>query len=182
MEKNVVYIALFAALVAALGLTPRIYLGFGVPITVQTVGVMLCGSMLGAKRGALAMLLFLLVMSAGLPVVAGGLGGLGMFVSVTGGFLVGWPFAAFVTGLIVEKWRGPSLAVVATIASMVGGILVMYVFGVIGMSIVLEKTLLESTLLVLAFVPGDIVKAVVAGTLTAAIYKARPASVLSRAN
>ncbi|GAL15457.1 substrate-specific component bioY of biotin ECF transporter [Vibrio astriarenae] len=70
-----------------------------------------------------------------------------MFVSVTGGFLIGWPVAAFVTGLIVEKWRHSSLAMVATIASIIGGIIVMYIFGIIGMAIVLDKTLLESAAL-----------------------------------
>ena len=48
MEKNVTLIALFAALIAALGLIPPVSLGFGVPITAQTLGVMLCGTILGA--------------------------------------------------------------------------------------------------------------------------------------
>ncbi|MGL6259829.1 biotin transporter BioY [Vibrio sp. WXL210] len=181
MEKNVVYIALFAALIAALGLMPRITLGFGVPITAQGLGIMLCGTMLGARRGALAVLLFLLLVALGLPLLSGGHGGLGMFVSATGGFLIGWPVSAFVTGLIVEKWRRGSLALVATVASVIGGIIVMYLFGIIGMAIVLEKTLLESAMLMWVFIPGDLVKAVIAGSLTSAIAKARPASVLSRA-
>ena len=58
MERNLTMIALFAALIAALGLIPALTLGFGVPITAQTLGVMLCGTILGAKRGALAALLF----------------------------------------------------------------------------------------------------------------------------
>ena len=137
MEKNVALIALFAALIAALGLIPKITLAFGVPITAQSLGVMLCGTILGSKRGALAVLLFLLLVAIGLPLLSGGRGGLGLFVSPTAGFLVGWPIAAFVTGLIVEKWRSAPLAVVGSIASIIGGILVMYVFGVNGMSITL---------------------------------------------
>ena len=46
MEKNVAYIALFAALIAVLGLIPKITLAFGVPITAQSLGVMLCGTVL----------------------------------------------------------------------------------------------------------------------------------------
>ncbi|AGI66513.1 putative permease protein [Octadecabacter antarcticus 307] len=179
MEKNVALIALFAALIAALGLIPKLTLGFGVPITAQSLGVMLCGTILGSKRGAMSVLLLLLLVAVGLPLLSGGRGGLGLFVSPSAGFLIGWPVAAFVTGMIVEKWRGYSLAVVAGVASVIGGILVMYVFGIAGLSIALDKSLLEATGLVAAFVPGDVIKAVIAGMLTAALAKARPASVLS---
>lgn len=181
MERNIALIALFAALIAALGLIPKITLGFGVPITAQSLGVMLCGAVLGARKGAVAVALFLLLVAIGLPLLAGGRGGLGIFASPSAGFLFGWPVAAFVTGLIVERWRGAPLALVASVASVIGGIVVMYVFGIVGLSISLDKTLMESAALVVAFIPGDILKAVIAGMLTAAIAKARPASVLSRA-
>lgn len=180
MEKNIAYTALFAALIAALGLVPKITLAFGVPITAQSLGIMLCGAILGSKRGGLAVLLFLLLVAIGLPLLSGGRGGLGLFFSTTGGFLIGWPVAAFVTGLIVEKWRSASIALVATIASIIGGIIVLYAFGIVGMSIVLDKTLTEAAALMLVFIPGDIIKAVIAGLLTAAIAKSRPASLLSR--
>lgn len=181
MERNVAFIALFAALIAALGLIPKFTLGFGVPITAQSLGIMLCGTVLGSKRGALSVLLFLLLVALGLPLLAGGRGGLGLFVSPSAGFLIGWPFAAFVTGFIVEKWRGAPLTLAAGIASVIGGIGVLYVFGVAGMAITLNKTMTEALLLVTAFIPGDIVKAVLAGFVTAALAKARPQSVLSRA-
>lgn len=182
MERNLTLIALFAALIAALGLIPAFSLGFGVPITAQTLAIMLCGTVLGAKRGTLAVLLFLLLVAVGLPLLAGGRGGLGVFAGPTAGFLFGWPVAAFVTGLIVERWRSVNLTVVAIIASIIGGIIVLYAFGIVGMSIVLDRTLIEAAALVTAFIPGDIAKAVVAGILTAALYKARPQSVLSRAD
>lgn len=181
MEKNIAYTALFAALIAALGMVPKITLAFGVPITAQSLGIMLCGTILGAKRGGLAVLLFLLLVALGLPLLSGGNGGLGAFASPAAGFLFGWPVAAFITGLIVEKWRSGNIAVVTTVASILGGIVVMYVFGIVGMSIALKKTALEAAALVTAFIPGDIVKAVIAGLLTSAIAKARPASLLSRA-
>lgn len=180
MERNLALIALFAALIAALGLIPSFTLAFGVPISAQTLGVMLCGTVLGSKRGALAVLLVVLLVALGLPLLAGGRGGLGVFAGPTVGFLVGWPVAAFVTGLIVERWRTANLAIVAGVASVIGGIIVLYGFGIVGMSIVLERTLLEATALVTAFIPGDVIKAVIAGLLTAALYKARPQSVLSR--
>ena len=181
MERNVTLIALFAALIAALGLIPKITLGFGVPITAQSLGVMLCGTVLGARRGALSVLLFLLLVAIGLPLLAGGRGGLGVFTGPTGGFLVGFPIGAFVTGLLVEKLRSGPLAVVSTIAAIIGGIFVVYAFGILGFAVVTGKSVMASTMIMWPFIPGDIAKAVIAGLLTAALYNARPASVLSRA-
>lgn len=180
MERNLALIALFAALIAGLGMIPKFTLAFGVPITAQTLGVMLCGTVLGARRGALSVLLLLALVALGLPLLSGGRGGLGAFATPSAGFLVGWPVAAFVTGLIVERWRGP-LTLVATVASVIGGILVMYVFGAAGLAFMLDKSLPEAALLVMAFVPGDIIKAVLAGLITSSLARARPASVLSRA-
>lgn len=59
-------------MIAALGLVPQITLGFGVPITAQTLGVMLAGAVLGAKRGAAAAGLMMLLVALGLPLLAGG--------------------------------------------------------------------------------------------------------------
>ncbi|MGB3147366.1 MAG: biotin transporter BioY [Paracoccaceae bacterium] len=181
MERNLALVALFAALIAALGLIPQIALPFGVPVTAQSLGVMLCGTVLGAKRGALAVLLFLALVALGLPLLAGGRGGVGVFASPTVGFLIGFPVAAFVTGLIVERWRSAPLSLVAGVAALIGGIGVLYIFGIAGLSVVLGKTTAEAAALVVAFVPGDILKAAVAGMITSALARARPASVLSRA-
>lgn len=180
MERNITLIALFAALVAALGLIPKLTLGFGVPITAQSLGIMLCGTVLGARRGALAVLLLLALVALGLPLLAGGRGGLGVFAGPTVGFLVGWPVAAFVTGLITERWRAAPLVLAASVAAAIGGIVVLYAFGVIGMAVMLDKTLAEALALVTIFIPGDVVKAVLAGVITAGLAKSRPASVLSR--
>ena len=180
MERNIALIALFAALIAALGIIPAVMLPFGVPITAQSLGVMLCGTVLGAKRGALAVLLFLLLVFLGLPLLSGGKGGLGVIVGPTGGFVLAFPIAAFVAGLITEQWRSVPLAVSAGVGAAVGGV-VLYVFGIIGMSLVLDKTLPHSALLVTAFIPGDAIKAVIAGLVTSALYRARPRAVLSRA-
>lgn len=180
MERNVAQIALFTALIAALGLIPQLTLAFGVPITAQSLGVMLCGTVLGARRGFLAALLFVGLVAIGLPLLAGGRGGLGVFASPTVGFLVGFPVAAFVTGLMTERLRGMPLAWAAGIAALIGGVAVLYFFGIMGLSVMLERSVAEAALLVTAFIPGDVIKAVLAGLITAALYKARPASVFSR--
>lgn len=180
MERDVTLIAFFAALIAALGLIPAIPLGFGVPITAQNLGVMLCGTVLGARRGALSVLLFLGLVALGLPLLSGGRGGLGVFTGPTAGFLVGWVVSAIVAGLIVRHWRGVSLTVSAGVGALVGAVVVSYAFGIVWLAHMLGRTLVEATGMMLVFIPGDVIKAVIAGFLTASIYKARPHMVLSR--
>jgi biotin transport system substrate-specific component len=71
-------VASFAALVAVCAITPPVPTGVGVPITLQTFGVLLAGLVLGARRGAAAVGLYLVVGLAGVPVLAGGTGGPGV--------------------------------------------------------------------------------------------------------
>ena len=182
MEKNVALIALFAALIAALGLIPKITLLSGIPITAQSMGIMLCGTVLGAKRGALAVLLFLVLVAIGLPLLAGGRGGLGVFTTPWAGFLFGFPVAAFVTGLVVEKWNGENLTVIATVAAVFGGIGSLYLVAVPYYMVMKPAGLSEALLTAMApFMPGDLIKAILAGVITGALYKSRPQSILSRA-
>ena len=98
-------VAMFAALIAALGVVGSIPMPVGVPITLQTLGVMLAGALLGARRGALAVIVLLVLAAAGLPVLAGGRGGLGVFAGPTVGYLIGFVVCAFVIGLIVDRFR-----------------------------------------------------------------------------
>lgn len=181
MEKNITMIALFAALIAALGLIPKITLASGIPITAQSMGIMLCGTVLGAKRGALAVILFVGLVALGLPLLAGGRGGLGVFQTPWAGFYWGFPVAAFVTGLIVEKWNGVQLRISAIVASLVGGIGALYLVAVPYYMVAKPAGLGEAVTVAMApFMPGDILKAIVAGLITAALYRARPQAVLSR--
>lgn len=179
MERNLTLVALFAALTAALGLVPSINLLSGVPITAQSLGIMLCGTVLGKRNGVLAVLLFLLLAMVGLPILSGGRGGFGVFLGPTAGFLVGFPFAALVAGLVVEKWSAP-VGLAAFAGALLGGIAVLYAFGIAGMAITLGKSPGEAALLSLPFLPGDIIKAALAGLITHALFQMRPAAVMSR--
>ncbi len=97
--RDLVLSALFAAIIVVLGILPPITLGFiPVPITAQSLGVMMAGVVLGARRGTIAVLIVLVLVAIGLPVLSGGRGGLAAFAGPTTGFLIGWVFAAFVTG------------------------------------------------------------------------------------
>lgn len=183
MERNVVLIALFAALIAALGLVPKLTLASGIPITAQSMGIMLCGTVLGAKRGALAVLLFVVLVAAGLPLLAGGRGGLGVFTTPWAGFYYGFPVAAYAAGMVMEKWKNGSVTVIAAVAAVIGGIGALYLVAVPYYMMMKPAGLGEALLTAMApFMPGDLIKAVLAGLITGALYKARPSSVLSRAD
>ena len=181
MERNIAMIALFTALIAALGLLPKLTLASGIPITAQSMGIMLCGTILGARRGALAVALFVVLVAAGLPLLAGGRGGLGVFQSPWAGFYWGFPVAAFVAGLVVERWRGARMFWVATLAAIIGGIGALYAIAVPYYMIAKPAGLGEALLVVMApFMPGDLIKAVLTGFITSAIYQARSSALLSR--
>lgn len=180
MERNVTHIALFAALIAVLGLVQPITLMSGVPITAQSLGVMLCGTVLGAKRGALAVLLFLFLVALGLPLLSGGRGGLGVFAGPSVGFLIGFPIAAFVAGLVVERTT-LSVGYAASCGAVLGGIAALYPLGIAGMAFVLDKSFSEAAHLAIAYLPGDVIKVVLAGVITQSLAQVRPSALLSRA-
>ena len=106
--RDLALVAVFCGIVAALGVVPALYpFGQAVPITAQSMGVMLAGALLGARRAGLALLLFVALVAAGLPLLAGGAGGIGMFVTPRAGFLFGFPLAAFAVGWITERIAVP---------------------------------------------------------------------------
>jgi biotin transport system substrate-specific component len=169
-------IATFAALIAVLGMPGQIaVLGNAVPITLQTLGVMLAGAILGARRGALAVLTFLALAAAGLPVLAGGRGGLGAFAGPSAGFLVGFLVGAFVVGLMVERLRRVTFLGVFA-ASLVGGVAVIYAFGIPVQALVTGASLGQAALLSVGFLPGDILKALACASITVAVARAYPAA------
>ena len=173
--KDMVYAALFAALTAALGLLPMVVVpGITAPVTVQSLGVMLSGGVPGAKRGALAQAVFMALVVAGLPLLAGGRGGIGIFIGPTGGFAIGYVLGAFVTGWLTERlWVGLNLPR-AALACVVGGIGMVYLLGIPWMGAVARIGLAKAAMGSLVFLPGDLVKAVLAAMVIVAVKKAHP--------
>lgn len=173
--RDIVYIALFAALLAALGMFPPIFLPLlSVPITAQTLGVMLAGSVLGARRGGLAVLLFLVLVAAGVPILAGGRGGFGVFLGPSGGFLLAWPVCAFFIGLMVERaWRRLNY-VNAFVINAMGGVFLLYAFGVPWVAFSTEIGLWKAFMGSMGFVPGDIIKAAIAAYVAVTLKRAYP--------
>lgn len=174
-------IPVFAALTAVLAQASIHLFGNAVPITGQTLGVMLAGLILGPVRGALAMLVYVALGTAGLPIFANATGGLGVITGPTGGFILAFPLAAFAIGLLTSRVRtlSPSVAFSACVA---GGIAVVYLVGVPWLAWRLGLTAEEAvTTGAIAFVPGDLIKAALATYIAVGVYRAYPALADDRA-
>lgn len=172
--RDIVEIALFAAIMAALGLIPKIDITANLPITAQSMGVMLAGIVIGKRNGFFAISVFTLLMLAGLPLLAGGRGGLGMLATGSVGFIIGYPIAAFVTGWIYQKLSELPVQAAAFMASLIGGILALYAFGIPGLAINANLSLAEAALAMAPFIPGDLVKAVLTTLIVSAIVRGLP--------
>jgi biotin transport system substrate-specific component len=172
--RDLAYVALFAAITAALGLVPAVQIG-PVPITAQTLGVMLAGAVLGARRGFLSQALFLLLVAIGLPLLASGTGGLAVFAGPTAGYLFSWPVAAFVTGLLTERlWTRYNVAW-GTLANVVGGMVVVYLIGVPVLAAVTGISLGAAIVAgALPFLIGDLVKAFAAAVIAVQVRRSYP--------
>ncbi len=176
-SHSMALVALFSALMAVMGLIPKIDLPLGVPITLQSLGVMLAGCLLGARRGFQSMALFLLALAAGLPLLAGGRGGLGVFMAPSAGYLLGYALAAGVTGglmRLLPQGRPLRTAVSAFIASALGGLVFLHAMGIAGLVLLAQMPLDKAVLADLVFVPGDLVKCVLCAVVVHTVAKALP--------
>ncbi len=174
---DIALVAVFAGLIAAFSLTPAIPVGLlGVPITLQTLAVLLTGMVLGPTRGFLATLLYVVVGLAGLPVFAGGLGGPAIFVQPSVGYLFSFPFAAGLVGWLARRsltggrprwWR-------LFIFGLIGSLLIIHPAGIVGMSAVAQLPLTKAAAVDLLFWPGDIIKSALAAAIAVAVHRAFP--------
>ncbi len=178
--RDLVLAALFASIIVALGLAPPVMLGFiPVPIHAQSLGVMLAGVVLGAKRGTIAVLLFLLLAAIGLPVLSGGRGGLAVFMAPPTGYLLGFVLAAYVTGwlsetLVGREQSGLVQGVGFFLAALAGGVFVDHLCGIVWLATFSGMDLTAAFLGDLAFVPGDVLKALIAALAGRAVMVGYP--------
>ena len=173
--KDVVYIALFAAVTAALALFPALPLSVtGVPITAQSMGPMLAGSIVGWKRGTLSQLLFLVLAAIGLPVLAGGTGGLGVFAGPNGGYLVGWVVTALVVGWLFERCWARLNIVLAVLIIAFGGIVILYAIGSGWIALSTQLSYGPALVTNAPFLLGDVVKVLLCAVIAMAVKRAYP--------
>lgn len=181
-------IAVFAALVAGSALIAAIPVGgLGVPITLQTLAVMLTGLALGPARAFAAVGLYVLLGLAGLPIFSGGRSGLGVLAGPSAGYIIGFVFAATAVGwLTVVVLRrtagrpGRFRAVLLFAAAMVSSIIFIHGLGILGMMVNAKLDFSKAFLADLVFYPGDVIKNALAVTIALALHKAFPDLLIRR--
>lgn len=171
--RDIALTALFAALTAALGVLPVLSI-MTAPVVAQNFGLMLSGGVLGWRRGGLAQLLFLALVAGGAPLLSGGRGGFAPFVGPWGGFLLAWPVAACLVGALTQYWWSRLTMPRAVAATILGGVLSVYLIGLPWMMWKMDITLIPALLTIAVFVPGDLAKAVLAGVVILMIKRAYP--------
>ncbi len=138
-----------------------------VPIVLSTLFVILSGLLLGSRWGLTSMGLYLLVGAIGLPVFAGGKGGLAHFMGPTGGYLFGFMISSWLTGFISERNPG---SLVLDIFAVIIGSLALYGLGVPWLKMVTQMSWAKTFMVgVIPFLIGDAIKAVVAVILARSI-------------
>lgn len=177
--SDVALVAVFAGVIAAFSLVPPIPLGPFVPITLQTLAVALAGLLLGPWRGMFAVLLYLVLGLAGLPVFAGGAGGLAVLVGPTAGYLISFPLAAWVTGWLAQRIVDRVTTPVARTgalagAAAVGALAVVHPLGIVGLHLNLDVSWTQAVLIDLVYIPGDLIKSVLAAVVAVAVHRALP--------
>lgn len=170
-------VAAFAALVAVCSILPAISVSTFAPITVQTFGVLLAGAVLGARRGVLAVLLWMAVGAIGMPVFAQGKAGLGVFAGPTAGYLVGMVLAVAICGLLVERLarRGRATQPALVFAAGLPALVVLHLLGVVGLHLRADLSWSAAAAVDVVFVPGDVIKLVATALVAAAVHRAFPA-------
>ena len=164
--KDAAMIALCAAVMAVCS---WISIPAAVPFTMQTFGVFLVVGLLGGRNGTLAVLVYLLLGAAGLPVFSGFAGGIGHLFGVTGGYIIGFVFSALIMWLI-ESLLGRSFKIL--VLSMIAGLLVCYAFGTAWFMVVYTRdtgsigVMSALTWCVFPYIIPDLLKIVLAAGLT----------------
>ncbi|MHC1609263.1 MAG: biotin transporter BioY [Candidatus Methanofastidiosia archaeon] len=176
-SQEIAFVALFATL-TAIGAFIHIPLPL-VPITLQTFFVLLSGLVLGKRLGALSQLCYVGMGAVGLPVFAGGTSGLGIIAGPTGGYIVGFVFAAYIAGAIMEggktiisKFTNKHNVVLIDIAALMAGIVTIYAIGILQLMNFTGMGLYAALKVgVIPFIAGDVIKAGLAFSVARKIRK-----------
>ena len=169
-------VAAFAALIAVCSILPAINVSTFAPITLQTFGVLLAGAVLGARRGCVAVLLWIAVGVAGLPVFANGRSGLPVLAGPTGGYIIGMVAGAAVIGLVADvlaRRAGTTHPAALFLGGLVA-VAVVHAAGVIGLHLRADLAWSAAAAVDGAFWIGDVIKLVATVVVAGAVHRAFP--------
>lgn len=140
-----------------------------IPITLATFGIYVAGALMGAGRGTVAVIVYLLLGMAGLPVFSGFGGGLQRIVGVTGGYLIGYIPCVFITGLIIGRFRNK---IPVYFIAMLLGTAVLYATGTVWYIRQTGNSFGAAlAVCVVPFLSGDSIKIIMASVLTYELNK-----------
>ena len=165
MNSNLKKLTVSGVMAALLCVVAPFSINIGpVPLTLATLVIYLAAALLGSRLSTAAVAVYLALGAIGLPVFSGFSGGPSKLIGPTGGFLVGYLFLAFLSGLGKKNLR-------SRIIMMAIGTFVMYTVGVAWFMIAFKATIGTALLTcVLPFIPGDIVKMIFAAFLTEKLH------------
>ena len=146
-----IVVALSAQVAVSVPLSP-------VPMTLQPLAVLAVGGVLGARLGAGALVTYLLMGMAGLPVFAGGAAGVAKLLGLTGGYLLAFPVAAWVTGAIISRWAQGRSRLLSVLAGCVAGMIVIHAGGVAQLALLGGDPALAFRVGFVPFFTGDLLK------------------------
>ncbi len=170
--KDMVLCGIFAAIICICSVI-NIPIGV-IPVTLAPFGIMLACSTLGVRKGMLSTIVYILIGAVGIPVFAGFKGGISVLTGPTGGYIIGYVFLAFASGLGAREFKLGKLAnIIISILCNIFGLALCYLFGTIQFLFITKADLAYAmSVCVIPFIGFDIIKAVCASIPAYAIRKA----------
>lgn len=174
--REVIITSIFSALTVVLAqISFRIPFS-PIPITLQTLAVCLSAAILGKKCGTISQIVYVLIGAVGLPVFSGFNSGLGALLGPTGGYIISFPFTAFVIGYVMEK--STQVTKLSMFFAMFCGLVVCYTFGTFWLGFSLSLSFAKAIIAGIGwYLPLDIIKIFIASFLA---YEVRSALIGSR--
>lgn len=151
-----------------------------VPISLANLIIYISAGILGAKKGAMSVIIYLLIGAVGVPVYAGWTAGFQRIAGPTGGYLIGFIFIALISGLIIEKFENK---IYMYAIGMILGTIVCYILGSVWLSMEMNLNFSKALLLgVIPYLLGDAIKVVLATVLCYSLKARLKASKVLRTN
>ena len=172
--KELVEIALFAALLCVISPFTLPVPGSPVPLSLATFGVYLAALLLGAKQSVLCVLVYLLLGMVGLPVFSGFSGGIGVLLGPTGGYLIGYVLCAVIVGLVIDAATRVKRQFAQGVLAMILGTLACYLFGTVWFLLIMKGTYNVAQALLICVVPYllfDMIKIMMAAVTAVPVKK-----------
>jgi len=150
-----------------IALSAWLAIGWPVPFTMQTFAVLMIGALFGARRATMTVMLYLIEGAIGLPVFSHGQGGIAVFFGQTGGYLIGFVVAAYITGSLAQ--RGWDRRFITTALAMLIGNIFIYAFGILRLTMLLGFDSALKTGLY-PFIVGAVIKIILAAGLLPSVW------------